>query len=305
MTNVTGNAVIGPVTVAQDTPVGTVVVPGTVINVVGGGGSCSGTYDMDEGFSIDGAEEAPGFAGQGVYQIPGVEGLGVRIYYSLPNIAGFNDISAHFLTSPKETAHVTDGFAGEFSANFSVEIIVTGPVTGGTANLSALGNGGIWFSGIEGISLQLSNFQVTVPAPTCDVESYDETVNLTASEGVSADTTFTGVNSTSQSVPFNINLNCNEGVNVDIVFSGTANSDNTILQLDNTEDSASGIGIQILDSSSHVIPLNLPEDTPYELIKNVPQGAVPLQFNARYIQTESNVTSGRADATATFKIIYR
>lgn len=85
-----------------------------------------------------------------------------------------------------------------------------------------------------------------------------------------------------------------------VSFDGTSVSGNSsVLQLTQGTGVATGVGIQLSDASQNVLPLNV-ASTSYPLTG----GAANLDFVARYISTAATVTSGAANAVASFSFIY-
>lgn len=111
---------------------------------------------------------------------------------------------------------------------------------------------------------------------------------------------FTGVGSTSRSIPFTIGLSCASGtrVNVELTASADPGQPGTI-QLTPGSITASGIGVQLLDEQSNPLALNdrflhgISADEAYD-----------IKWSARYIQTSNAVISGPANATAIFTLTY-
>ncbi len=84
-----------------------------------------------------------------------------------------------------------------------------------------------------------------------------------------------------------------------VKFDGpTAAGDDSVLAL--TSGGATGVGIQISDSTQKVLPLST-ESSSYPLLST---GDNELQFVARYISTSATVVSGQANAVANFTINY-
>jgi major type 1 subunit fimbrin (pilin) len=89
---------------------------------------------------------------------------------------------------------------------------------------------------------------------------------------------------------------------VTVSFDGTSVAgDNSILALTKGVGVATGVGIQLSDASQSVLPLNT-TSAKY----NLTSGAANLDFVARYIATgaAADVTSGAANAVASFSVIY-
>ncbi|EOI3567451.1 fimbrial protein [Cronobacter dublinensis] len=141
------------------------------------------------------------------------------------------------------------------------------------------------------------------------IDSACEVVNtasspLQVSMGKIAKSVFSSVGATSTPTLFKIQLkNCPETVtSASITFGGTPDTNNNnVLALKSETGVASGVGVQILDSSES--PLNLlTPSSDYSL----ESGDVTndLQFGARYIATSATVTAGKANAVSTFTVVY-
>ncbi|MTH45503.1 fimbrial protein [Intestinirhabdus alba] len=120
---------------------------------------------------------------------------------------------------------------------------------------------------------------------------------------------FHGVNSTAGGASFSIPVTCAQSTAVKIGFFGdTSPSNASALALTHQPDSASGVGIQLRyggntgASQGQVVPFNTPQ------VPALGQGGngetQVYSFDARYIQTDEKITAGKADAMATFNLIY-
>ncbi|OLF52896.1 fimbrial protein [Pseudomonas chlororaphis] len=118
---------------------------------------------------------------------------------------------------------------------------------------------------------------------------------------------FHSVGATSPMVAFRIVLSpCGAATTaVKVGFAGAADSDNTnLLKLDGGSSHASGMGIQILDSTQAALPLNAASSTlPWTTLK--PGQANTLGFHARLMATRVPVTAGHVNATATFTLEFQ
>lgn len=101
---------------------------------------------------------------------------------------------------------------------------------------------------------------------------------------------------------FTLNLSaCPDTVTgANVKFDGTAAADNTSLALDNDAGAATGVGIEIADSNGTPIPLHTASPD-YVLAA----GANTMDFVARYVSTGPAVTTGPANGTSQFTIIYK
>lgn len=117
-------------------------------------------------------------------------------------------------------------------------------------------------------------------------------------------TVFTGAGSTSTLTKFDIQLkDCPETVtSAAINFGGTPDADNNAtLALTPDIDAATGVAIQLVDSSAQPVSLYSPTRQ-YPLASGT--AVNNLEFGARYIQTQTAVTAGPANSVSTFTVIY-
>lgn len=117
-------------------------------------------------------------------------------------------------------------------------------------------------------------------------------------------TVFTGAGSTSTLTKFDIQLkDCPETVtSAAINFGGTPDADNNAtLALTPDVDAATGVAIQLVDSSAQPVSLYSPTRQ-YPLASGT--AVNNLEFGARYIQTQTAVTAGPANSVSTFTVIY-
>lgn len=134
-------------------------------------------------------------------------------------------------------------------------------------------------------------------------ESADQTVNL----GQYRTASFQAVGDTSATIPFKIVLNdCDTTVaqTARVAFSGqTTDSDASLLAInsDSNETTATGVGIQILDEDSSVLP---PDGSTFSKGHQLIDGTNTLNFAARYKSIAATPTPGQANADAVFTMQY-
>ncbi|MCW6025653.1 type 1 fimbrial protein [Serratia marcescens] len=146
------------------------------------------------------------------------------------------------------------------------------------------------------------NFHGTLLAGACEVDtlSSDQTVVL----GDISTTLFNAPGDMSPARPFSISLTCPEGgaEHASVTFSGKVSSaDASLLALDESADSASGVAVQIAESDGTKVSLDTPSAArPLVVGENV------LNFTARYqaLVERSVITPGVANATSQFTINY-
>ncbi|MBV8044836.1 fimbrial protein [Pluralibacter sp.] len=156
----------------------------------------------------------------------------------------------------------------------------------------------------SGYNLKLTG---TIVAETCNVDASSETQTVKLGQFSTAD--FPSVGSTATSAPLLIMLTgCTQNItDGQVWFTGTADSDDpSLLALSATgmgteSQMATGVGVQILDSSQSPVSINNTASALYPLHA----GDNTLTFNLRYKSTTSQVTAGNATAVMYFDLQYQ
>jgi len=100
---------------------------------------------------------------------------------------------------------------------------------------------------------------------------------------------------------FNIPLTCNAGTRVNLQIDGSIqNATKGVLNLNSGTNAASGVGIQLLYNDQ---PLTL--GSSFLTGTTTSSGAYNVGLKSRYYQTTSNITTGVANASASFTLTYR
>lgn len=102
----------------------------------------------------------------------------------------------------------------------------------------------------------------------------------------------------------NLGLNCDAGANINISLAGTQNPDiatTSVLALTNqgNTDVAKGVGVQLLYNGSPLVLNNR------IVLKQSSGGQESFPITARYYQTKTAVTTGKANASATLNLTYQ
>ncbi|HFS5792668.1 TPA: fimbrial protein [Citrobacter werkmanii] len=146
------------------------------------------------------------------------------------------------------------------------------------------------------------NFTGSITDQTCTVDTGSQ--NLPVSLGNVAQTALNGAKGMRAApTKFTINVSdCPDTVTgANVKFDGTSdNNDQSLLALDSGTGIATGVGIQIADKNGAVIPLHS-ASSDYTLAA----GSNALDFVARYVSTGPAVTTGTANGTSEFTIIYK
>lgn len=127
--------------------------------------------------------------------------------------------------------------------------------------------------------------------------------SMTVSLGKVNKSALSGAGSLSDATKFTIKVkNCPESITSAVVkFDGEAYAgDNSVLQLTQEEGAATGVGIQLSDSTQKALPLYT-ASSEYTL---KPTEENDLDFYARYIAKADKVTAGPANSVATFTMNY-
>jgi len=162
---------------------------------------------------------------------------------------------------------------------------------------------GLALAGVLPVAAQAATgtvkFEGEIIQSTCDVTSAtkDQTVVI----GTYPTSLFKNVGDVSSSKAFTIGLeNCDPGAYT-IRFDGQAPAGHPELLAVSV---ATGVGIEILDNTDKVFPLN--QDITDPAIVNVgTDGTATVNLKARYKSFEQTVGAGEANATSTFSIEYR
>ena len=147
------------------------------------------------------------------------------------------------------------------------------------------------------------NVQGTILDNTCIVSA--ATQQQTVPLGDISAKQFSASGSASSPVAFVIDLqDCGAAASgVDFTFGGVPSSaDETLLALESGSGSAADIAIELQDANHQRLPLNQASTT-YKL--DPARADNPFTFYARYIATANSVTSGEANATATFTLTWQ
>lgn len=113
---------------------------------------------------------------------------------------------------------------------------------------------------------------------------------------------FTGQGISTETKPFSILLECDESTRINAVVSGSADSSQpgTIYLTGNEDNTAKGVGVQLLDESAKPLALN----SKFFIGTAQTGGQYAINWKARYIQTAARVLPGIAKSSVTVTFIY-
>lgn len=186
---------------------------------------------------------------------------------------------------------------------YTVELVKTGPIISGAIASGLIAKA--WGDGDSSSDPYLSLFMgnAVIKQVACSITTPSLIFplgNVLASTfGTTVGTTPSAAQNTQ-----NLGLNCEAGANINVTFSGTQNPDvatTSVLALtgQGNSDVANGVGVQILYNNA---PLVLEQRI---VLKQSTGGMESFPLTARYYQTKSTVTTGKANASATLNLTYQ
>lgn len=226
-----------------------------------------------------------------------VAGIGVRLTFrQTPSLTSYV-----YIANQTSTVNPGDLWYMEQSV-WLIELIKTGPISSGHLATGIWANVSIipvadapWIT--TSLTATGTN-NITVLA--CSLSSTSINVPL----GDVSSTKFTAIASTTGDKGFNVGLSCDKDAKINVSLAGTQNadtSDTSVLALTNAGQTgtATGVGVQLLYGGT---PLKINNNIP---LKTSAGGQETLPFTARYYQTQTAVSAGLANSSATLNITYQ
>jgi len=300
----------GNIIVQRDVPVGQAI-SNEIYGSMALGYSCTATGNEGSSAGMKSAGLTYAFTsanGRRVFNT-GLPGVGISLGYYEKNTAG----PATYMGT---TWLAADMFTASWSTNpgendtYSFQPIIqfwkTGPITSGSVSgqlaafvaWEAQYRGGATAPDIPVYAGTGSITQVACAITTPNLVFPIGEV-LASSFGSTVGTTPSGAQMTQ-----NLGLNCDSGANINATLTGIQNpdlSDDSVLALSGqgSEGVASGVGVQLLYNGS---PLRLNRNM---VLKQTSGGQESLPITARYYQTQTSVSTGTANTSATLILTYQ
>lgn len=290
-----------PITVPQDTTVGTVLYSGQ---------ASAGTVKIDcnangavyQGYTsgISDSDYQSTNPLEGVYatNIPGVGLRATWVNDGTASFSGGSYISPWHIGS--STVSKKDGtYYPAFKALF--QLVVTGPISSGTLDTSRLIAD--WqYDNLVVAKLRFTSTTVNVKANTCNLVEKNILVPL---KTISTESFVGDISEVVSDDNFRIQLtDCSEGMLVDLKFTSAGSSGvsyGNILNIDSGDNAAQGVGIQIRDMNDQPLAF----DQLYVVNGKTNAGdSADIPLKARYVRT-GTVKAGEVHAVATFEVSYR
>lgn len=279
------------VSAESDLPVGAIIASArsswSYVDLLNGYPDCNLSHEMKIGTRVSDSSD--------IYTT-GIQGVGIEGCSSSVEISSFAECEPTRIF--KNPANISTAMStGIYTTGYGYYFLVkTGPISGGFVGIRALGE-------IKFVNEVIGRDQldyISITAAGCSVSTPTVNVNL----GDFQSTDFSGVGYRTNPVAVPISLQCNPGTNISAVITADSDSDTTesgVIKLSATSGSASGIGIQLLNSVGGAVPLNK------KITLRSPDSTGGLDFNwtANYIQTKPQVTPGTGNASATITLTYQ
>ncbi|WP_024554434.1 fimbrial protein [Franconibacter helveticus 513] len=279
----------GKVIVQRDTPVGAVLAQADAgfpagIKLLSCDTAGSSHYLMTYGAAIPGYDKT---------YATNLAGIGIKMW----------DSGGAYVTSPASTLNWT-GNTGVYSGRtYTAQLIKVGGVTSGALNAGQIFYAypeqdtsavysEIFMSGtssIEQVACTLKTPSLNFPIGDILASQFGTTVGTIPAGGQNTQ---------------NLGLDCDAEANINVSLSGTQNPDVTtdsVLALtgQGNSDVAKGVGVQLLYNNT---PLKLNNNI---VLKKSTGGQETFPIVARYYQTKTSVTTGKANASATLNLTYQ
>ncbi|MFQ2201928.1 fimbrial protein [Aeromonas hydrophila] len=249
----------------------------------------------------------------------GTYAIAYRMYFSThwanniyqTNITGVGvratTASGHIYTNPEvfEPRTASSTILINNDDPITVELIKTGPVSAGSLQypVNAFAHllvASVSHPGAAGFILRFSG-DTQIVQPACEVK----TSNIIVPLGKHRKGTMGAIGASTAKQPFTIPLTCSMSSSIKITMNGTVAANTTatqgVLKLDDSGTTAIGVGVQLLKGDG-ITPVALGTQVTYGTASTA--GDYNVALYARYYQTQSTISVGTANATATFTVSY-
>jgi type 1 fimbria pilin len=220
----------------------------------------------------------------------GTPGVGYRVQMNGGYINGYVNAYPNAQTRDNQATYTESG-------SITVELVKTGPIATGSSLQGPLAS--FKAGATNSIVYAMINLagSLTFAAPACQVS----TTNVTVTLPTVTNQAFGGVGSIAGTTPFQIGLTCSSGAIVRITLDTATPVAGEPGVIAPSSGSAGGVGVQVLDSSG-MAPVQFGVA---QTIGATPDGALSVNYFARYYQIGSTVSAGLLNATATFTLSYQ
>lgn len=229
-----------------------------------------------------------------------VDGLGVILRaqnQSTGSASSYYQFPLGLWTSPYYNAKFTAYF------NIEAKLIKIGTISSGTLASTQVGLVRTVSSDYQNtyyypVPIYIQGGSINVLA--CTVDNPVVNVNL----GTFKKFKFNAVGYTTDPVDIPFTIDCQAGTKVNVTVSATADTTlglDDLIKLSTTDGSATGVAVRITNKSNIEVKLN--QSIAYGTVATA--GAFDLGLQARYIQTNSEITAGTANTTATVTLTYQ
>ncbi|MGU3523330.1 fimbrial protein [Enterobacteriaceae bacterium C23F] len=220
---------------------------------------------------------------------------------NVPGVGVSVSTSSSYYENPAYYSSFTMSSRNVFFASRTINFIKTGPITSNTLSSGLLARNYGDGDKVTALSYNLVGSKVTQLACSISTPTLTFPIGdiLASSFGTSVGSTPSGAQNTQ-----NLGLNCDAGANINVSLQGTQNPDvstTSVLALtgQGSADVASGVGVQLVYNGSPLVLNNR------IVLKKSAGGQETFPITARYYQTKTAVTVGKANASATLDLTYQ
>jgi type 1 fimbria pilin len=297
------------VTVASNTPVGTVLATSSSTIVLRCTGIGNGNKDGRAILMVDLSQSAPLNATDPSIIPTNVSGIGIKLTSNGPTTLGTNT------TTPElnKSNWTSNGIVTNYSTTVTAQLVVTGsPIASGSVAGNAKGSAtlGAYTWKQEDTSGTISSSTAFSPALLMSMSGGVTVTNVGGctvnSPNVALPTlgvrALSSTGATAGRTGFVLSLNCNTtATSIKLRLTDQFNSSNVGNALQNSVSSgaAANVGIQLLDAGGNVITLGMAN-----VITPAKSGSTNLKYFAQYLATATPVTAGKITAFAAIDLFF-
>ncbi|WP_336222348.1 fimbrial protein [Citrobacter amalonaticus] len=177
-------------------------------------------------------------------------------------------------------------------------LIKTSPlIQSGVLDSKRLMSEGFGYSGVYSDALVISMGDASITVLACSINT--PVVNVVMGDYLTSE--FSGIGHTTAPHEVPIMLDCDAGARINAVVVAEADTSTTQAgAIKVSSGGATGVAVQLLDKNGTAVKLN----QKFLVDTTTASGQYNFNWTARYLQTQSTVTTGKADAVATIQLTY-
>lgn len=289
------NLTFSPVSIQQDAAVGTVIATASTTTAI----KCDNVQANGE-WRIALSSSNSDYGSTSLANVRKTNNAGIGIRWTNTNSATGTVavMSSSALNNTNTYRGIPSYSAGSYTFTDTFELIKIGPTNTGILPSFSLAYDYRTSAGSSlGRLIKFSFINTFITQTACAVKNSSVNVPMRDVQR----RVFTGIGSTSSVENFSISLNCDAQVNPNITINATADSSGAtgVIALDSGTNTAVGVGIQILRDNTPMVLGSISRTS-----ATLASGNYNIDLKARYYQTMTSITPGKANGTATFTMTY-